>query len=183
VGSLTIITGSPGAGKTTLAAHLATFSARGVHICGDVFYSFLAHPIKPTLPESLEQNTAVIRATVRSASAFAMADYDVFLEGIFGPWFLPVIAKELQNTGHSVAYVILRLDLEEAIRRTLARDRNCDESVIRQMNAAFCNLGEYERYVLPVGSITTVELSEEFHHRRPHSLLDLDALARVQLSE
>jgi tRNA uridine 5-carbamoylmethylation protein Kti12 len=177
---LTIITGSPGAGKTTLAAQLASLSARGVHISGDIFYSFVAHPITPTLPESLAQNTAVIRATVRSASAFAMADYDVYLEGIFGPWFLPVVARELQSIGHPVAYVILRLTLQEAIRRTQDRDPDCDEDVVRQMNAAFCNLGEYERYVLPVGSLTTTELSEEFHRCRPQCFLDLEAIAGDQ---
>ena len=71
MGSLVIITGSPGAGKTTLAARLAKASSHGVHVQGDVFYTFLAHAIPPTLPESQEQNTAVIRATMRAAATLA----------------------------------------------------------------------------------------------------------------
>ena len=85
MGSLVTITGSPGAGKTTLAARLAKASSAGVHVHGDVFYTFLAHPIPPTQPESRDQNTAVIRASMRVAVTLAEAGYDVFLDGIFGP--------------------------------------------------------------------------------------------------
>jgi chloramphenicol 3-O-phosphotransferase len=46
--SITIISGTPGAGKTSLARALAASDARGVHIETDEFFRFLAHPIGPT---------------------------------------------------------------------------------------------------------------------------------------
>lgn len=35
-----IVTGSPGTGKTALAAHLARAKPRGLHLPSDVFYNF-----------------------------------------------------------------------------------------------------------------------------------------------
>lgn len=85
---ITIVTGCPGAGKTTLAHHASKREARGLHIPADVFYTFPAHPISPILPEAHEQNAAVIVAVSRTAAAFASRGYAVFLDGIIGPWFL-----------------------------------------------------------------------------------------------
>jgi predicted kinase len=162
MGSLTIITGSPGAGKTTLAARLADQSPRGAHVVGDSFYTFLAHPLNPALPEAHQQNAAVITATVRAAAALAQGGYDVFLDGIFGPWFLPLILKELPVPDLDVDYVVLRVTLDEALRRVAARQGQHEENVIRQMHSAFCDLGPYERHALETTRMTTDEVAAQF---------------------
>jgi predicted ABC-class ATPase len=179
LGSLTIITGSPGAGKTTLASRLAKASPRGAHIPGDLFYTFLAHPIHPVLPASQQQNTAVIAATAHAAGILASADYDVFMDGIFGPWFLPVIARELTEVRAQVSYVVLTATLDEALRRAGARDERLEKSVVRQMHAAFTNLGEYRNHALDVTSLTPDEVEVEFRRIRSGLLLDLGALLRA----
>ncbi len=69
--SLTIVSGCPGTGKTTLAALLSTASPRGLHFVADVFYDFIGEVISPILPESHAQNTTVTSATARAAAAFA----------------------------------------------------------------------------------------------------------------
>lgn len=175
--SLTIITGAPGAGKTTLAARLAASSPRGAHVVGDAFYRFLAHPIDPTLPESRHQNTVVIKATVRAAAALAAAGYDVYLDGIFGPWFLPVIAAELQTLRMPVAYVVLRVGLDQALQRTRGRP-DFDEITVRHMHAAFSNLENFAGHSLETLTLEGEELVDEFWRRRPSCLLDLGAVAR-----
>jgi hypothetical protein len=46
-----------------------------------------------------EQNTHIIVALTRTSAAFASRGYDVILDGLFVPQFLPVIASELRSTG------------------------------------------------------------------------------------
>jgi predicted kinase len=160
--SLTIITGPPGAGKTTLAARLAAAETRGAHVVGDTFYTFLANPIHPARPDAHEQNIAVIVATVRASGALADAGYEVFLDGIFGPWFLPLVTKELETSRAEVRYVVLRVGLDEALRRTALRATPLEETVIRQMHAAFAQLGDFERHALDVSNKTIDDLAAEF---------------------
>ena len=65
---ITIVTGSPGAGKTTLSEHASKADPRGLHMLADLFYTFPAYPISPILPEAHEQNAAVIAAVSRAAA-------------------------------------------------------------------------------------------------------------------
>jgi hypothetical protein len=95
---IVIVSGCPGSGKTTLAKALALArGTKGVHLVSDVFYGFPAAPIDPTHPDSREQNTVIMRALARAARAFAEGGYHVVLDGIFGPWFLPVLQEELSG--------------------------------------------------------------------------------------
>src|SRR6187549_377244 len=119
--AIVIVTGTPGAGKTTLCERAAKAHPHGVHIVADVFFTFRAHPISPILPEAHPQNGAAITAVSRAAAAFASHGYEVFVDGIIGPWFLPVVAAEVADTGHAIDYVVLRVDVEEAVRRTSGR--------------------------------------------------------------
>lgn len=144
---ITIVTGSPGAGKTTLAHHVSTRHPRGLHIPADLFYTFPAHWVPPVLPEAHEQNAAVIAAVSRTAAAFASRRYEVFLDGIIGPWFLPVVAAELGATGIPIEYVVLQVSLDQAIRRATSRTRPGSEAVVRQMHAQFQELGDYASHV------------------------------------
>lgn len=57
--------------------------------------SFPATPIPPHLSAAHAQNTTIISAMMRAAVAFAADGYDVFLDGILGPWFMPHVAAEV----------------------------------------------------------------------------------------
>ncbi len=150
--ALVIVTGSPGAGKTVLCASMAKAARRGVHVESDVFYDFVADRIPPTLPEAHEQNSSIILAALQAAQSFASNGYEVFLDGIFGPWFIPLITKEL-DSGLDVSYLILRVDLLTALSRVAAR-KTGDAPVVRQMHAAFENIGSYEQHVLDVNGLS-----------------------------
>ena len=145
--SLTIVSGRPGSGKTTLAASLAQREPRGLHIEGDVFYTFPAHPIDPTRRESHAQNTTIIRATARAAGAFVDGGYTVFLDGIFGPWFLATLLAELP-AGVDVSYVLLRVPESEALRRVRAREGRGMSGRVRATVAAFESASGYESHVV-----------------------------------
>lgn len=175
---ITIVTGSPGAGKTTLSQCASKANPRGLHLLADVFYTFPAHAISPTLPEAHEQNGAVIAAVCRAASAFASRGYHVFLDGIVGPWFLPVVATELVSTGIPVEYVVLRVGLADAVRRATTRAQPGAEAIVRHMHAAFEKLGEYGSHALDTTHLGIEEMVAEFTRRRSTGDFALD-LAQV----
>lgn len=74
--SLLVVTGPPGAGKSTVARILADRSERSVLVEGDVFFGFLARgAIEPWLPESKQQNEIVTRAAASAAGRYSSAGY------------------------------------------------------------------------------------------------------------
>jgi predicted kinase len=163
--SLKIISGSPGAGKTALAGRLAAEAPQGAHLVTDLFYRFLARRIDPSTPEAHGQNRTVIRAFSRAASALAEGGYDVILDGIVGPWMLPVLAPEMR--GLDIDYVILRTDLATALARTEARcgQASASPEVVAKMHREFSDLGPYEAHVLVTTGRSFDEVAAEYKRR------------------
>ena len=84
-----IVTGPPGAGKSTVAKLLADSTSRSVLVAGDAFFGFLANgAIAPWLPESHDQNTVVTRAAGKATGEFVAGGFVVVYDGVIGPWFL-----------------------------------------------------------------------------------------------
>jgi cytidylate kinase len=74
VSELLIITGPPGAGKSTVARSVVERFDPSALVQGDVFFGFVAGgSVDPWLPESHEQNTVVTEATARATAAFTKA--------------------------------------------------------------------------------------------------------------
>jgi len=172
MGPITIVTGCPGAGKTTFARQAARTHPRGLHLVADTFYTFPAHVIDPTKPESADQNTAIITALGRAAGSFAESDYAVFLDGIFGPWFLSTLAAAIWPLRPATDYLVLRCEIDEALARVAGRPEGGDPANVRHMNKAFCDLGDYE-----ASAIDTTHLSEAEVHERVAELRATGAAA------
>lgn len=158
--SLTIVSGSPGAGKTTLARALAQGSDRGVHIASDVFYTFPAHPIDPTTPQSYSQNGIIMRALGGAAHAFALGGYRVFLDGIVGPWYLPALLEPFAADA-SVAYVVLWCDRETALARVRGRQGRGASPRVVHTNRAFADLGPYAAHRVDTASLSSEAVLEQ----------------------
>jgi len=175
--SLSIITGAPGAGKTLLAKRLAADAERGAHIPGDLFFTFISRLIEPTDPESHDQNTAIVLAMAAAAATLVAGGYDVYLDAVVGPWFLPVVANQLLGLHVPIVYVILRVPLDEALRRAKQRDVTFDDKIVRKLHPQFEDVGPYEKHVIEISGLTPDEVLEKFHQRRPECLLDIEELA------
>jgi predicted kinase len=118
-----IVSGPPGAGKTTVARAMAEASAiPAVHLHTDDFFAAIRSGfIAPWLPESSAQNATISRVIAAAAGAFAHGGFWVVIDGVVGPWFIDTYKVEAQRLGVALDYVVLRPALEIAVVR--ARDR------------------------------------------------------------
>ena len=94
--SVLVVTGPPGAGKSTVARVLAADPTRSALIEADWFWERVVRGwVAPWLPGSEDQNTTMTRALGATVARFDEGGYDVVVEGIVGPWFLATFRSEL----------------------------------------------------------------------------------------
>lgn len=65
---ITIVTGNPASGKSTLCGGWARAFRLAVHLRLDRFYEGLVHPLLPTASEAKAQDATITRATCRAAA-------------------------------------------------------------------------------------------------------------------
>jgi cytidylate kinase len=157
IGELTILTGPPATGKTTVAEVLAG-NAPGptVHLVTDGFFrSIRTGFVLPFLPEAAAQNDVVVDAIVATATTFARGNYDVVVDGIVGPWFLPPFRAAVEREQLTLSYVVLRSDLDVTLDRARRRLGNelKDVGAITGLHSAFADLGELERHVIDTSDL------------------------------
>ena len=147
-GNILILTGSPGAGKSTTARSLVTASAGpAVHLHSDDFWHFIRKgAVPPYLPESLPQNEVVMSVIAQAAEGYAKGGYFVVVDGIVGPWFIHPF-RRLQQPIH---YIVLRPSLDAAIERCRLRggDTLTDPEPIGALHRQFSTLGEFENHAI-----------------------------------
>jgi len=157
-----ILTGPPGAGKSTIAGALGVSFRRAVHLHTDDFWHFVVSgAIPPYLPESDGQNQTVLQVIRNAAFTYAAGGFLTIIDGIIGPWML----HHFQETEHAQSvprlhYVVLRPSREETLRRAQARtapDALVDGGPIASLWDQFADLGELENHAID----TTAQNSSE----------------------
>jgi dephospho-CoA kinase len=147
-GTILILTGPPGSGKTTTARLLVeSSSVPAVHLHSDDFWHFIRKgAIPPHLPEAHQQNEVIMRVLAGAAAGYADGNYFVVVDGIVGPWFLHAFG----SVSRPMHYIVLRPPLALAIERCRARggDTLSDAGAISALHQRFSTLGELEKHVV-----------------------------------
>jgi predicted kinase len=136
---IVIVTGPPGAGKSTVARQLAEGAPgdRAVHLHTDDFYAYIRKGfVEPWRPESMAQNVTIMTALAATAGIYAKGGYEVAVDGIVGPWFFDPWKAVAAEHGLDVRYVALLPSEAETVARATARTAPgamTDPEVVRQM--------------------------------------------------
>ncbi|MBB3947319.1 putative kinase [Rhizobium skierniewicense] len=150
-GRILILSGHPGAGKTTIAEALALLpGVPKVHLHSDDLWGYIKQGrIDPWLPESARQNRMIMQIAADVAGRYASHGYFVVLDGVVRPSWLPAF----KALGVPLHYLVLRTTVAEAVERCAARggDSLGDPKVVAHLHAEFSDLGPYEPHVLSVG--------------------------------
>jgi predicted kinase len=156
--SVVVVTGPPGAGKSTVARLVAARFDPAVCIESDWFWKTVVRGfVPPWEPEADPQNRVVVRAFASAAAVMAAGGYGVVVDGIVGPWNLDVVTEQLEALDVDCAYFVLRPAREVALARATARVGEAgtdghppltDEGPILHMWDQFSDLGQYEDRVI-----------------------------------
>jgi cytidylate kinase len=160
-----LLTGSPGSGKTTVAALVASDLERPtVHVTTDQFYRAIRSGfVPPYLPGAQRQNEVVVDAIVAAVTVYARGGYDVVVDGIIGPWFLPPFRRAAEEEQWSMSYVVLRPDLDTTLKRARQRagEELKDVDAITGLHGAFADLGEFEAHAIDTTNLDVAQTAVE----------------------
>lgn len=174
VGSLLVVSGPPGAGKSSVAQILAERRSRSVLVEGDAFFGFLrTGSIEPWRSESHEQNTIVTRVAAQAAGEFARHGYDTFYDGVVGAWFIDTFQTAAGFDRVDYAVLLPRVDV--CVQRVVRRAGHdfTDESAARHMHAEFVRHPVPDRHLFTDPHAPAVEIAEQVESVRQRGDLRL----------
>ena len=160
MGSLLVVTGPPGAGKSTVCAALAARAEPSVLVDGDAFFAFIARgALTPWLPGSEHQNETVTRAAGAATGRFVAGGYDTIYDGIVGWWYLPTFAAAVGVA--RLDYVVLMPSADTCVRNVLERTghRFSDAEATRKMHVEFERAEVDDRHLVRIDDETVDEVA------------------------
>lgn len=165
-GQIVVLTGPPGAGKSSVGGILAEKFPLSAHLVADTFWGFLrSGRIPPHFPQAHRQNGVVTDVVAEAACGYARGGYSVVYDGVLGPWFLTTLVEKCARQDDrrgtvALHYVVLRPDEETTVRRARARTGEhalTDPGPVRSLHRQFLDLGPLEPHVVDSSALTAEE--------------------------
>jgi len=149
VSDLIVVSGPPGAGKTTVATALSRLFDPSALVPGDQFFAFIDQGyIAPWTSPAHRQNEVVTEAAGAAAGRLTTGGYTVVYDGVIGPWFLEAFGAATQLS--SLHYVILLPPEPLCLERVRSRPDHGfkDPKATRHMYRQFAGADVDLRYVV-----------------------------------
>ncbi len=161
---LVILTGPPGAGKSTVGRLVADRFTRSACLESDWFWTTIVNGFVPQWETDADpQNRAVVAAVMAAATRLVLGGFTTVVEGVVGPWHVDLVRKELRAVNIPTHYLVLRPDLSNCLSRARGRvgaERNpghpplTEDGPVRFMWERFADLGPYESHVVDTSGLT-----------------------------
>ncbi len=173
VGTLLLLTGSPGCGKTTVSPLVADLHEPSVCLDVDWFFAKLRRgAVAPWKKEAHRQNRVVLTATAEAVTAFAAGGYFTVAEGILYPNMLDLFESGGDSRGIPLNYAVLRAPLGVVQRRVRARRVEpahagalAEGEVVDDLWTQFEAHGVAERHRVDVGDLSPDDVARELDRR------------------
>jgi predicted kinase len=172
-----IVSGPPGAGKTTVSRLVAGRFEKAVCLETDWFWTTIAKGyVPPWRPDAKPQNRVIVQSYMAAADILARGGYAVVVDGIIGPWNLHIVKNQLASSGVQAHYFVLRPSRRAALDRATSRVGEeivkghpalTDADPILHMWDQFSNLGELEDKVIDNTDLDADETATLIWNRIP----------------
>lgn len=149
VPGLIVVTGPPGAGKTSVARVLSKLFEPSALVAGDGFFAFIDRGyVAPWTAEARHQNEIVVGAAAAASGRLAAGGYTVVYDGAIGPWFVDAFGAASGLT--RLHYLMLLPPEEVCIDRVTSRVGHgfTDLDAARHMYRQFAEADIDDRYVM-----------------------------------
>lgn len=155
---IVIVSGPPGAGKSTVCESLCERYDRTVHLQTDDVYAWIRMGFVPPWKEgSRRQNETVSRACAAAAAAFARDRYGVFIDGVILPWALAAHLDQLREAGVAVHYAALLPTVDVILGRARQREKviaGAGDEMLRQLHRAYVDASPLPGFTLDTSNLT-----------------------------
>lgn len=160
-----VVTGPPGAGKSSVSECLVSLMDPSAYVAGDLFFQFVRNGfVDPWLAEAGDQNQVIVEAAALAAGRLTRR-FNVVYDGVVGPWYLPTF---FEVSGlETVHYAVLLPPLAVCVERVASRsdhgftDLDATEHMWRDFDRSTAGLAQH--ILNDTGS--PAELAQQIAHR------------------